>query len=671
MSRYNKWHGGYFYGTWKPKKKEEGGKSSSSSESGSWKDYWRGTYGKETTTYYDDDVVDYESVYRSRYTSSIGYSGIGGSLYSGGAWSSGYSSYSYGTSISGDKFKDLSALILRAVKEARDLIVILDFPFTVKMNFTADGYGAPGNTREIFIPTDYIEDSSRTDEDKIRIFCSLACNEAAHLKYTEYRIFETFREVVKGKGFNSTEIGFINVLFNIIEDERVEDLLLKERPGYLDFIEKGKVYQYERFIEASKSIPDTKAGQFLLNLFKLIRFPKNVDMDIINEFSDLYENIGSIISPLPDSTKETCNVSVKVFQAINEVISSDKFDFTPPPGSGGSRRDMIMKLLKDLTDAGEHGFESVTGGYDSAKESIYGDKSRVHSSLLDKATGHVIEGMCDGSVYLGEGKDTIFTVAQNNRDQYESDRKAIASYVPMIRKLIKGYDKNFDFNIFGCRSGLLDTTKLAEAYQGVPQVYVRKGTVQTNKLAVIVLIDESGSMACGPRMTSARRSAILLNEALKNQPGVELFVYGHSADETYSGATEINIYKEGKVRRPFSLGTAQPRYENRDGTAIYEVAKRVRKLTNNHILMFVISDGYPAAHGYHGMAAVQDVRKNVDKVSTMDIDVVQISIEYISHAKDMFKNFIDLSGDAGNLAKNLSNTIKKLIIQNKKTTITQ
>jgi hypothetical protein len=55
----------------------------------------------------------------------------------------------------------------------------------------------------------------------------------------------------------------------------------------------------------------------------------------------------------------------------------------------------------------------------------------------------------------------------------------------------------------------------------------------------------------------------------------------------------------------------------------------------------------------------------------MDTDVVQISIEYIAHASKMFRNFIDISGDVGNMAKNLSNVVKKLIIKNKKTTITQ
>lgn len=682
MSHYNKWHGGYFYGSWKPKKKE-GDKSSSSSTTGSWKDSWRGTYGKGGSTpsygsydYYDGEEVDYETAYRSRYSSSIGYSGIGGSLYGstyGGysGYGTGYSSYSYGSTLSGEKFKDLSELVVRATREARDLIVILDFPFTIKLNFTGCGSCClPDNTREVFIPTRYIEDKDKSDEEKVRIFCSLACNEAAHLKYTEYRIFRSFKTNLESQGFRESEIGLINAIFNMIEDERVEDLLLKERPGYLEFIEKVKAYEYEKFIEATTAIPDTKAGRFLLNLFKLIRFPKNVDMDTINEFNDLYENIGTIISPLPNSTKEACTTSIKVFKEINSVISSDRFGITPPAGSAVVK-DAVDILYKLISDAAGHGYEKVNAGFDSGDVVAVSDSARVHSSLKDKKTGDTIDGMCDGSIYLGKSKDTIFSVAKNNKSQYEEDRRAISSYIPLIRKLIHGYDKNFDFNIFGCRSGLLDTTKLAEAYQGIPQVYVRKGTVQTNKLAVCVLIDESGSMACGRRMVSARRAAILLNEALKNQPGVELFIYGHSADQLYSGATEINIYKEGKTSNPFALGSARARYENRDGTAIYEVANRVRKLTTNHILMFVVSDGYPAAHRYGGESAIIDVRNNVDKVEKMDTDVVQISIEYIAHARRMFRNYIDISGDVANMSKNLSNVVKKLIIKNKKTTVTQ
>ena len=61
----------------------------------------------------------------------------------------------------------------------------------------------------------------------------------------------------------------------------------------------------------------------------------------------------------------------------------------------------------------------------------------------------------------------------------------------------KTSNRNYEFNIHGCRSGLLDEAKIAEAYQGVPQVYIRKGKVETSNSAVVVLIDESGSMGGG------------------------------------------------------------------------------------------------------------------------------------------------------------------------------
>ena len=686
MSHYNKWSGGYFYGKWTPKKKEEDkdkSKSSSSPTKTSYSGGYGGGYGSyygSGYTYYgydydDDEVVDYESIYRNRYKSSIGYSGLGGSLSSyygsyGSSWS-GYKSSKVSASTSED-FKELTELISKATKEARDLVVILDFPFSINLSFTkVDDDPLPPNTRRIFIPTKYFGDTAKTIEDKVRIFCSLAVNEAAHLKYTEYRVYESFKDSISS--YSESDIKFMDVLFNLLEDERVEDQLLRGRPGYLDFVEKDKAYQYENFLEATKLIKDTKASKFLLNLFKLIRFPKNVDMDVIKEFNDLYETIGSIITPAPDSTKQTCIFTKELFNEITKIMSSDDFK-TELDGAGIS----ISNLLSELASAGGSAFQNISGGFDVEGDDSAIKSSDILSSINDEKTGKMLSKLTSGGAFIGTNSDTFFTVIKGDKAKYDYEKELISRYIPGIRKLIQGYDKNFDFNIFGCRSGLLDTTKLAEAYQGVPQVYVRKGTVVTNKLAVVVLIDESGSMGWydhgshATRIALARRGAILLNEALKNQPGVELFIYGHSGDILYPGSTEINIYREGNNSNPYALSEAMARSENRDGVAIYEVASRVRKLTSSHMLMFVLSDGYPAADNYWGDGAIRHVRKKVTEVQQkMDADVIQISIEYIPHAGRMFDTFIDISGDVANMSKNLSQTIKKLIIKNKKSVITQ
>ena len=245
----------------------------------------------------------------------------------------------------------------------------------------------------------------------------------------------------------------------------------------------------------------------------------------------------------------------------------------------------------------------------------------------------------------------------------------------MIKKIVKGHDRNYDFNILGCRSGLLDTNKLAEAYQGIPQVYIRKGQVRTNKTTVCILIDESGSMGWSvrgglDRIDYARDTAVLLNEALKSIPGIDLYIYGHSGDMVYSGATEINIYREGKKEKAqYALGSVRARSENRDGTAILETAKRVRKFTNDEVLMFIISDGSPSADYYRGYGAVKDTAEKVKQVEQMGFNTIAITIcSY--RADEMYPRNIDLSSDLSILPLALGKIVKKLIIQSKKTTTT-
>ena len=79
------------------------------------------------------------------------------------------------------------------------------------------------------------------------------------------------------------------------------------------------------------------------------------------------------------------------------------------------------------------------------------------------------------------------------------------------------------------RSGMLDTGKIAEAFQGVPTVYMREGQVKSDRISVCILIDESGSMY-GEGETAARDTAVLLNEAIGTLQNVDLYIYGHSTD---------------------------------------------------------------------------------------------------------------------------------------------
>jgi hypothetical protein len=162
------------------------------------------------------------------------------------------------------------------------------------------------------------------------------------------------------------------------------------------------------------------------------------------------------------------------------------------------------------------------------------------------------------------------------------------------------------------------------------------------------------------RAVHAKKSAILLNEALKSIPGIEYFVYGHTADETYSGSVEIMVYKEKEYSNYIALSEVSARSNNRDGTAILETAKRVRKQTANKCLMIVISDGAPSAYRYGGESAEAHTKEAALTVEKMGFTVLQVSIDGHAASKGMFKNCIEFK-DIKELPKSMSNLIKKLV----------
>lgn len=586
--------------------------------------------------------------YYGRYTSSLGWSrnklSDSSSYYS--SWGGG-SSWSY--SSSGDSFDKSSLLLLaKAYKAVRDMVVILDFPFEVIVKLSSYSSGLKAKTkktRAIFVPSKVIDSKDYTDDEKINILCGLGTHEASHLKYTEYRTYTNFvKEATREEKFFT----------NLIEDVRVEDRLLSERPGYLNFIEQANKFRYSE-LEKTPLSTSTEVNDILLNVIKFIRYPDKVDASVIRKYEAYFKEINNILSEDRQFTKDSCVIGSKLYSRLCDIFTELKYDLN-----------YIRLFINDLCP--DDAFEVKYGqdaGSGSLKDSEIADlfKSSTSSSIL-------YDELITGNIEFGEGDKAYIKKPLGNRERYQDIKKQILKYIPGIKKLIQGTDKNYDFIVHGCREGLLDTNKLAEAYQGVPQVYIKKGKVQTNKTTVCVLVDQSGSMY-GPKMNLARQAAVLLNESLKDLPGIDLYIYGHSADESMDGDTCIYSYREGsKYKPPYALSDATDHRNNRDGVAILEVAKRVRKQTQDNCIMFVLSDGQPVArNGYSGWSGIQDTKKKVKQVEKMGFTVIQVSIDYVHYAKEMFDNVISLEYDIANLPKRLSQIIKKAIVRSKTTTV--
>lgn len=617
---------------------------------------------KDYDDYYDDEDDGRwgRSIFRKSYKSSVGNSGELSRTINRSSWY-GESYYSY-SSVGKEEDAQLSKLIEKAYSSVKDMITIMDFPFPIRVNLNegsneSSSYSdyfseekRDNSERRIAVPSK-IFDSTEDNETKINAFCGFGLHEAAHLRYTYLRVYLNFLSFISGK-YTFEEGEIIKIFINLLEDNRVEDLLLTERPGFQDFIDCAKSYNSKTLEEKLNIMRERKLILFFKTLIGILRFPELIEEEVLEEYSEVYKEVQEKITPYPENLKDICSVSESIFKIIKEKKLSD---IDPAE---------LKKILFLINDT-----ESITSimygvDLDSGRKI---DKSKVSRLLSSKDS--LTMKILEGTVERGDSDKVFFEKPKGDRNDYLRDVRAVQKYVPRLKKILTGTDKNYDFNIQGCRSGILDTTKLAEAYQGVPQVYLRQGHVRTNKSTICVLIDESGSMG-GKKEILARQAAILLNETFGKSLGVDLYIYGHTADIGSIGYINLSVYREGSHYNPkFSLSKSCAKSQNRDGDAILEVAKRVRKFTKENCIMFVISDGSPCANGYGGIPAIKDTAAKVKEAEKLGFGIIQISIDAVYGVKDMFDTYIDIGYNLEEMPKLLNEIVKTKVIKTKHTTV--
>ena len=602
----------------------------------------------------------------------------------------------------------MEELIKRAYALARNTISAMDIPSKVTVRLGGGGSCTEG--RNVYVATDYFDDDALATGEKLDIFLGLTAHEGSHLLYTEFPMMR------KAAGVHP----LCAKLLNIIEDERIERNLGEDKPGLANYLKAVKRHYFGRYSGMTGGSEDASPLQKILNcILGLIRYPRLLREEEMLEFGELLLKVEKILTPYPDSTASAERAAEKIFELIIKEYGRESGSAKEDPGEGkaspeeSGREKTSPDKSEDSTDesdsgdSGEGTDSESDSGEDNAEDTgedlpskrsreesvkaMESDLEKIAEALEEVAGGPVqpdVEGcsalrgdqlaeavstdrellakICEGEVETGSSKDVIFTRQKENRDGYMSALEEVKQYVPAVRKVVKGRCVEYSLTHLGMRSGVLDTGKLAEAVQGVPTVYKRQGEVRSDRACVCMLVDESGSMYRHGRMLAARKTAVLLNEALSSIPNIELFIYGHTADCERSGITELNIYREKGFAPKYALGSLEPRSNNRDGLAILETALRVRKQTKEEVLMFIISDGEPAAENYFGMRAIGHTKECVEKAEAMGFRIVQICINANYDPALMFRHFIKME-NLGTLARDLGREIAKALSSKIKT----
>ena len=585
-------------------------------------------------------------------------------------------------------------VVKEAYGMARDYIVAMDTPYKVILRLSPEV--SCTDSKVVYLSTRVFDDGDLSEGQKIDTFMGFAIHEGCHLKWTDFT------------QMGSVDNDIVRNLINLLEDERIERLCGQEMPGYANYLKASKYYMFDLYLQrkvkegAGKTLPD---GVRLLNaILSIIRYPKALGREDLEEFADYLYDVREIIKDYPSSAEEVTSAAKAVYEVIRKFFedkqkkesdggqsderetggekksqaecdeksqagcdnkSQEECDEKSPANAEGENRDQENEALRKAVESALSSLEKEMGDM-SELTSVPGESEPLSEEDMAecvKRDSNQLAGICENMITLGETSSSVLYRAEEAREPYDESLRRVRKYIPAISKTLKGHCSEYAVTYRGMRSGILDTGKLAEAYQGVQTVYQRKGRVRSDRMAVCVLIDESGSMY-GEKIRAARDLAVLLSEAVSTVPAIDLYIYGHTygdrcRDSYCEGRkiAELQVYREKGYTPKKALGGVDARSGNLDSVAIREAAARMRRFSScRKNLMFVITDGAPNERYEQLTATVKELEKT-------GMSIVAVCIEPSYDPSALYTHHVRFT-DMSRLAIDLGKIIKKAIMKN-------
>ena len=580
-------------------------------------------------------------------------------------------------------------IIKEAYGMARDYIVAMDTPYRVTLRLSQEANCT--DSRVVYLSTRVFDDDVLSEGQKIDTFLGLAIHEGCHLKWTDFTQMASAPNRIQ---MASAPNRIIANLINILEDERIERLCGDSMPGYANYLKATKYYMFDLYLQRKKAEGVSRKMEAPVRLFNaiisLVRYPRTLNQEDLEEFVDYLWKVREIILDYPKTSDEVTVAANAIYEVIKEFFEnrmtppeeepeeSDSDEKNPddtpqeeedsrdpretPSGLTPEERSELEKAVSEAMQDLEEELSQMPEIAASPERSSQplGEDDMAECVKKDSCQ---LAGICENMVDLGEGGESVLYRATEHRDLYDDSLRRVRKYIPAIAKTLHGHCSEYSVTYRGMRSGVLDTGKLAEAYQGVQTVYCREGRVRSDRMAVCVLIDESGSMY-GEKIRAARDLAVLLNEAVSTIPVVDLYVYGHTygdrcRDSYCEGRkiAELQVYREKGYAPKKALGGVDARSGNLDSVAIREAAARMRKFSSCRTnLMFVITDGAPNER-------YEQLRDTVKELERKGMDIVAVCIEPSYDPSMLYTHHVMLT-DLSRLAIDLGKMIKKAIMRN-------
>jgi hypothetical protein len=500
----------------------------------------------------------------------------------------------------------------------------------------------------IFFNTNLIQ--SQPLEDLLDVMIGVAVHEAGHILYTR----EFFLNA------QNDEPSLLRMLNNLIEDWRIEELLIEDSPGYRPYIMAVRQCLlvdkwFNPSLSAWNGLPDR--DRMLLIVAAFVRVPHFLASNPqLCQWKDIYGRCffdwlrELLVDPPANEgqaryfAKEIFNFIYQHHKQILEDLLQGKFDQSP---------DLLFRAER----------EKATMEYDAIEHNAQADVPNIRKGSLQdleqlfKQLNSIQEGIDDKLASILASIETTdgnlqghflenYTAARSNGVRVptdfirpeQRDNQRYKKVTEIVRRNAERLKSAFvlpDDAKGGKRrrklTGQLDSSALFRAKFDSRLFFDCSKESEVEEVLVCLVLDESYSMYRSSRDKRAFEIGVMLNQAFLDHPRITTRIFSHC---TTIELNRVVVTDYGPARSAVkTLSSYEPRCSNFDYAAFESIA---RLLDNTYSIqkkiMITISDGAPCVPSSSGKVfseglSIVETQEFVNKLRTEGWTVLGIGIE--------------------------------------------
>lgn len=435
----------------------------------------------------------------------------------------------------------------------------------------------------------------------------LAVHESCHCAYTNFKNYTM--EKVKSP--------IAHWIHNLYEDECIEEMLGIESPQWMYFLDKvlSHYFNEDKFTNNVNKIilsnsPIDIVQFMILYMVRCSNLSNKFPQEWINKYGpmldEIYDNaISSLENPKSfkyTPTNTTAKIAMRTLDIIKKYVNVDDLndDLSNPTlgmiGNSSSEGEP-NQCKSNKPSCGTNGLSAPSreSGISISNKFI---KKRFEKAQKDNDKDKdPSETNTDIKPFSGTKSNVGAAIANSyDKERYNAIKSVFGEEIKIAKRIVIPNKKKIELEDDKFhRNGQLISSHLAQAIQGVNCVYHKKVTKISEedndaRYALVIAIDESASMGNGygnrfikyNPFNIASYLSIIFYEAMKEYPGIDLYIYGH-------GDNVVN-YVSKNDKCPYKLGNRTTQHTQNETESYSVILNDVKMKTTKPILFINITD---------------------------------------------------------------------------------